>query len=148
MSYQQKYLKYKNKYLGLKSKYGHLLNVSNTETSLPETTVPNNKLFNDLSTDTPTSMPLNVKIINSMNGGGNMGEETETETTIRNTDNTEEVRKLFKQIAGAKAKKSKSKSKNVAKKHFLHDDSDLFDSTDTSSLARDDSEFSSSEIDW
>ncbi len=148
MSYQQKYLKYKNKYLGLKSKYGHLLNMSNTETSLPETIIPDNKLFNELNTDTPTSMPLNVKIVNSMTGGGNMGEITETETTIRNTDNTEEVRQLFKQIAGARRKKNKSKSKNVAKKHFFHDDSDLSDSTSTSSLARDDSEFSSSEIDW
>jgi len=148
MSYQQKYLKYKNKYLGLKSKYGHLLNESNTETSLPETLIPDNKLFNELNTYTPTPTPLNVKIVDFMSGGGNKGEETETETTIRNTDNTEEVRRLFKQIAGAKSKKNKSKAKNVAKKHFFNDDSDLTDSTDTSSLARDDSEFSSSEIDW
>lgn len=147
MSYQQKYLKYKNKYLGLKSKYGHLLNISNTETSLPEPLVPDNKLFNELNTETPTSMPLDVKIVNSMTGGGKIDQVTETETTVRNTDNTEEVRKLFKQIAGAKSKKKSKKSKNVARKHFFHD-SDLDDSTDTSSLARDDSEFSSSEIDW
>lgn len=153
MSYQQKYLKYKNKYLGLKSKYGHLLNIAETETSLPDNIVPNNKLFDELNpSDTATSMPINARIVSSMYGGGKSNSETETatETTIRNTDNTEEVRKLFKQIAGAKPKKNKSKSKvrNVVKKHFFNDDSDLSDSTGTSSEAHNDSEFSSSDMDW
>jgi hypothetical protein len=149
MSYQQKYLKYKNKYLGLKSKYGHLLNTSETESSLPETSVPNNKLFNELDTESAKPMHLNARIVNSMYGGGNNVERvTETETTIQNTDNTEDVRKLFKQIAGAKPKKSSKKTRQVAKKHFFRDDSDLSESTNTSSLANDDSEFSSSELDW
>lgn len=154
MSYQQKALKYKNKYLALKSKYGHLLN---TETPFPDVLVPNNKLFNELDTESSMPMSMNVNIVNTMTGGGDKGTDkgkdksadiTETDTTIVNNDNTEEVRNLFKQIAGAKPKKNKTKSKNQAKKHFLHDDSDLDDSTDTSSLANDDSEFSSSDIDW
>lgn len=151
MSYQQKYLKYRNKYLALKSKYGHLLNIAETETSLPDNIGSNNKLFDDLNpSDTSTPMPINAKIVSSMYGGGKNNSETATETTIGNTDNTEEVRKLFKQIAGAKPKKNKSKSKvrNAVKKHFFNDDSDLSDSTGTSSKANDDSEFSSSDMDW
>ena len=156
MAYKEKYSKYKNKYLALKSKYGHLLNLAETETSLPDNIVPNNKLFDELNpSETASPMPINARIISSMHGGGdnddNIGQsETATETTIRNTDNTEEVRKLFKQIAGAKPKKNKSKTKpkNIAKKHFFNDDSDLSDSTSTSSEVNDDSEFSSSDIDW
>ena len=153
MSYQKKYLKYKNKYLALKSKYGYLLNSADSDSPFPEQPVRNN-LFSDLTASEDNGSNINVKIIgNSMIGGGEDTPVTvtETETTIKNknTEDSLEINQLFRQLAGARPKKSK-KAKNTMAKHFFKDesDSDLSDSTDTMSDVRDDSEFSSSETDW
>lgn len=151
MSYQKKYLKYKNKYLALKSKYGYLLNSADSDSPFPEQPVASNNLFADLTASEDNSGSFNVKIVgNSMVGGGEETPVTETETTIknRNTESTEEVTKLFKQLAGARPKKSKSIKHAAAKHFFRDDDSDMSDSTTTMSEAHDDSEFSSSDTDW
>ena len=148
MSYEQKYLKYKNKYLALKSQYGYLLNSSESNLSTNNT----NNLFNELNASDERNDNINVNIIsNNLTGGANNEILTETETTIVKkmnevTENSEEVSKLFKQLAGGK--KEKPKKKNNAHKHFLNDDSDLNKSSDTLSEVVSDSDFSSSEIDW
>ncbi len=152
MSYQKKYLKYKNKYLALKSKYGYLLNSADSDSPFPEQPIASRGLFSDLTATEDNGNNINVKIIaNSMVGGGDETPVTETETTIKNknTEDSTEVSQLFRQLAGARPKKSKS-AKKAAAKHFFKDDSDsdLSESTGSMSDAHDDSEFSSSETDW